>query len=105
MHYFDLADNVLHLVPGDHKKFAAGPKALEFFHKHYQHQVYKSLAVDLPALVEARLTGQNFDALASQRYLGRLHATGFGAASMSERITGEARPRRNPASRSCRRLN
>ena len=77
VHFFDLADNVLHLLPGDHEKLAAGPQALEYFRGAYHWQAYKQLSVDLPALVHSRLTGEEFEAVANKRFLKSLTAHGF----------------------------
>lgn len=77
VHFFDLADNVTHLVPGDHVKFTAGPAALAYFEQQYRHRAYKQLHVDLPALVESLLTGEDFERLANRRFLGQLSATGY----------------------------
>src|SRR5205085_1586168 len=44
---------------------------------HYGHRVYKQLDVELPALVESLLTGEDFDRLANKRFLGQLSATGY----------------------------
>ncbi len=77
VHFFDLADNVLHLVPGDHQQTAAGPPALEYFQQNYRYRVYKQLYVELPALTQSLLTGEDFDQLANKRFLTQLSATGF----------------------------
>jgi ADP-heptose:LPS heptosyltransferase/SAM-dependent methyltransferase len=77
VHFFDLADNVMHLVPGDHEKLAAGKPALAYFSKNYRHQIYKQLYVDLPALTQSLLTGEDFDQLANQRFLCQLTSKGF----------------------------
>jgi len=74
VHYFDLADNILHVVPGNHEQLVHGPEALLFFGEHYRHQVYKELTVELPALVESLLTGADFERLANRRFLRRLTA-------------------------------
>jgi ADP-heptose:LPS heptosyltransferase/SAM-dependent methyltransferase len=84
VHYFDLADNVTHLVPGDHARLAAGPEALRYFESHYRHRPYKNLAVELPALVESLLTGQDFDQLANKRFLKQLRSTAYGEAYYRE---------------------
>src|SRR5436305_1747188 len=36
VHFFDLAGNVTHLVPGDHAQLAAGGDALRYFAEHYR---------------------------------------------------------------------
>lgn len=77
VHFFDLADNVTHLVPGDHERLVQHPSALECFRREYRFQVYKQLLVELPALVESRLTGQPFDCLANQRFLQQLRARSY----------------------------
>ena len=77
VHYFDLADNVLHLVPGNHTQLVHGPQALEFFQSHYRHHVYQQLSVDLPAMVESLLTGESFDTIANRRFLQRLSARAY----------------------------
>jgi SAM-dependent methyltransferase len=41
--YFDLSPNVEHLVPASHRRVAPGPRALEYFERAYQHQVYGDL--------------------------------------------------------------
>ena len=51
VHYFDLAPNVLHLIPGNHASLALGSAAVEFFERHYSHVVYD----DLAAAVIARI--------------------------------------------------
>lgn len=78
VHYFDLADNVLHLVPADHPARADGAAALKFFVKAYRHTVYRSLYDELPALVERQLTGQDIEALGTPQPGGPLAASGYG---------------------------
>lgn len=75
--YFDLADNVLHMVPGDHEKLAGGPAPLECFRRLYRSHAYKHLYGELPAMVESLLTGESFDILANKRFLKELTATGY----------------------------
>ncbi|MGE5191918.1 MAG: methyltransferase domain-containing protein, partial [Deltaproteobacteria bacterium] len=77
VHFFDLADNVLHLVPGDHENLAAGPEALAFFRERYHHRTYRQLSVDLAAAVESQLTGGDFETLANKRFLRQLSATAY----------------------------
>jgi 2-polyprenyl-3-methyl-5-hydroxy-6-metoxy-1,4-benzoquinol methylase len=79
VHFFDLAENVLHLVPEEHAQLAAGPVAQEYFQQHYRRRVYRQLYVDLPALVVSRLTGEDVDQLANKRFLRRLRATSYNA--------------------------
>ena len=87
VHFFDLAPNVLHLVPGDHENLAAGRDAIEFFKTNYRFRAYKQLNVDLPAQVESLLTGESFDSLANKRFLGQLTATGYGESYYQEHKT------------------
>jgi 2-polyprenyl-3-methyl-5-hydroxy-6-metoxy-1,4-benzoquinol methylase len=77
VHYFDLADNVLHLVPGNHAERVHGPQALAYFQQHYRYQTYRELNVDLPAFVESLLTGQAFERVANLQFLSRLSARSF----------------------------
>jgi ADP-heptose:LPS heptosyltransferase/SAM-dependent methyltransferase len=76
--YFDLADNVTHLVPGDHQRLVSGPEALRFFEAHYRHRTYRQLGIDLPAAVEALLAGADVELVANKRFLRSLRATGYG---------------------------
>jgi ADP-heptose:LPS heptosyltransferase/SAM-dependent methyltransferase len=76
--YFDLAENLIHLVPGDHASLVGSGNALSFFEKQYRHRTYKELSIDLPALVEGMLTGEDVDSLANKRFLRQLSATGYG---------------------------
>jgi ADP-heptose:LPS heptosyltransferase/2-polyprenyl-3-methyl-5-hydroxy-6-metoxy-1,4-benzoquinol methylase len=77
VHYFDLADNVLHLVPGNHEQLAHGAPALAFFTQNYKFRTYKQLDVDLCAHVESLLTGQDFEQIANRRFLRRLSSRAF----------------------------
>ncbi len=77
VHYFDLADNVLHFVPGDNEKRAGGPRSEAYFQANYRHQVYKNLNVELPALVQSILTGESFEELANQRFLTMLTSKAY----------------------------
>lgn len=78
IHFFDIAPNVIHLVPEKHETLAAGPLGLEFFRRQYRHLVYRKLHIDLPALAESMLSGESFEHLATKRFLKRLTATGYG---------------------------
>jgi ADP-heptose:LPS heptosyltransferase len=51
VHYFDLAPNVLHLVPGNHSSLAFGSAAVEFFEQNYSHAVYNDLATAVIARI------------------------------------------------------
>ena len=77
VHYFDLSDNVLHLVPGDHEQLTYGADATKFFKTHYRYQVYKQLTVELPALVESQLTGGEFERIANRRFLKLLTSRAY----------------------------
>ncbi len=84
IHFFDLAENAFHLIPGDHAGLAAGPEARDYFARHYRHRAYKQLLVDLPAQVETLLTGADFDDLANKRYLRQLRSTAYNAQYYAE---------------------
>lgn len=77
VHFFDLAENVFHLVPGDHESLVTGPAARDYFATDYRHRAYKQLLVDLPAQVESTLSGADFENLANKRYLGHLRSTAY----------------------------
>jgi ADP-heptose:LPS heptosyltransferase/SAM-dependent methyltransferase len=76
VHFYDLAANVTHLVPADHAGMAIGA-AGDFFAQSYRHRVYRQLYVELPALVQSLLTGEDIEQLANRRFLGQLSATAF----------------------------
>lgn len=77
VHYFDLAENVYHLVPGDHESRTAGPAAVEYFRCAYRWRTYRQLYVDLPALVQSQLTGEEFANVANKCFLKKLTARSF----------------------------
>jgi SAM-dependent methyltransferase len=79
VHFFDLADNVLHLVPGNHDQLTYGPEATAFFREHYRHHEYKQISVELPAMVESLITGEDFARLADHRFHQRLSSRSFDA--------------------------
>lgn len=83
VHYFDLADNVTHLVPSDHER-RTGPAGQEYFRSHYQSMVYQNLAITLPAVVQHRLTGESLEQLLNKQFLGQLRATGYTEAYYEE---------------------
>ncbi len=78
VHFYDLADNVTHLVPAEHARLAAGPEAQAYFQASYRHRVYRSLEVELPAVVESLLTGADVEQLANKGFLRQLRATAYG---------------------------
>jgi FkbM family methyltransferase len=57
VHYFGLADHVLHVVPWDHPRNLRGnPSAgRDYFNAHYHFREYRSLAHSLPQLIRAVL--------------------------------------------------
>jgi FkbM family methyltransferase len=61
LHYFGLADNVLHLVPEDHQSLIRGDRAAgtAFFDKRYRYRPYHDLATDLRAVVRQQLCPQS----------------------------------------------
>ena len=77
VHFFDLADNVIHLVPQTHASLTYGPAAPTYFEAHYRHRVYQQLSMDLPALTESLLTGEEFDQVANKYFLKRLHSKSY----------------------------
>lgn len=77
IHFFDLAANVLHLVPGNHEQLVHGPDALAYFQEHYRYQTYRELSIELPARVQSLLTGEAFETLANRRFLRALSCRAF----------------------------
>jgi ADP-heptose:LPS heptosyltransferase len=75
VHFFDLADNVTHLVPVGHARLAAGPEAVRFFEASYRHRTYADLEAELPALVEALLAEAEVMALYSPPYTPRYNGS------------------------------
>jgi FkbM family methyltransferase len=57
LHYFGLADNVLHLVPEGHESMIRGNReaGTSFFRSHYRHQPYHDLQQELRQAVRERL--------------------------------------------------
>lgn len=57
VHYFDLSDNVTHLISGDNRKHIRSPKSIhrgpiqDFFEKNYKHQYYSNSRGD--AVIDA----------------------------------------------------
>jgi SAM-dependent methyltransferase len=78
VHYFDLADNVLHLVPVNHAKRADGEAAVRFFARVYRHRTYRNLDHELPALVARQLAGQDVEFSGPGVLPRRLGADGYG---------------------------
>lgn len=78
VHSYDLARNVLHLVPSDHAKYVRGPDVLDYFRQFYRHRTYRQLAIELPALIESYLTGEDAERIANRRFLKQLSATDYG---------------------------
>jgi ADP-heptose:LPS heptosyltransferase/ubiquinone/menaquinone biosynthesis C-methylase UbiE len=72
--FFDLADHVLHLVPSHPERLAGGKACLRYFTANYQHRVYRQLAVELPAVVEALLSGADVEVCINRRFLRRLRS-------------------------------
>lgn len=87
IHYFDFADNTLHLVPDGHQAHAAGPNALRCFEQAYRHQTYRQLS-DLPAHVESALTGEKVELITNRRFLSQLTATVYGELYYEEHKRG-----------------
>ena len=78
IHFFDLAENVLHLVPDRHASSAAGAAALHYFKENYRFRTYSDLQRDLPSLMESALGGSAFDERANDKLLDSLRTTTYG---------------------------
>lgn len=77
VHFFDLADNVIHLVPETHDRLVHEPAALLYFANHYQHRVYRQIAVELAVLTENLLTGEPIEQLANKSFLKQLRSRSY----------------------------
>lgn len=58
LHYYGLADNVLHLVPWRHERLLRGENAadgLAYFEQHYQHRTYRHLETSLVGIAQELL--------------------------------------------------
>ena len=77
VHFFDLADQVIHLVPEEHSQLVNGPSALAYFESHYRHRVYRQLEIELAVLTESLLTGEPIEQLANKSFLKQLHARSY----------------------------
>jgi len=79
--YFDLADNVIHLVPQNHADRAPGPRSLKYFEDHYRHHVYRDLATELRSYVLAQITREDEpevrSKLSNREFLKKLSATSY----------------------------
>ncbi len=56
--FFDLAENVTHLVPENHARFAPGPLSLAYFERAYHHHAYQDMQLEVRSHVISRLTGE-----------------------------------------------
>jgi len=77
IHFFDLADNVIHFVPINHSNLVNGQAALTYFDRNYEYRPYHDLNVNLPAFVEHQLTGAELEPLENKQFLKQLNATGY----------------------------
>ncbi|HEY0983387.1 glycosyltransferase family 9 protein, partial [Schlesneria sp.] len=77
VHFFDLADNLLHLVPVNHSDLVQSSSALNYFDRVYPYETYQNLNVSLLPLVEHRLTGAAVEPLRNKQFLKQLTATGY----------------------------
>lgn len=57
IHYFGLAENTLHLVPGDHEELLRGDRdaGKRYFEAHYRHRTYRDARLAVPRIIEEHL--------------------------------------------------
>lgn len=84
VHYFDLAKNVLHLVPDNHREFARHDGSFAFFATNYAYQPYTVLLNALPACVISQLTGEAFEHCVNKQFLRQLRSKSFDQAYYAE---------------------
>ncbi len=77
LNFFDLAGNVVHLVPREHAARIGQPAALRYFERAYRHELYDDLATALPAFVARQFTPAEHEQAANKRFLKQLTATGY----------------------------
>ncbi len=90
--FFDLAENVTHLVPENHACRAPGPLSLAYFETAYRHHTYQDLGLDLRAHVLGHLTrqplGEVRKRLEERRFLGKLSSRRYDASYYREHQEG-----------------
>lgn len=75
--FFDLAPQVLHLIPEQHAAQVGSPAAVAYFQRNYRAETYRQLEVELPRRVAHLLTGVSLESLANKQFLKQLRATGY----------------------------
>ena len=75
--YFDLAPNVLHLVPSGSKRLAGGPNAEKFFQENYRHKTYGCLRSAMIEEMHLCLKGDMEPTKPRSSALPGLTATGY----------------------------
>jgi SAM-dependent methyltransferase len=75
--YFDLASNVLHLVPTGHRRLAGGERAWKSFEQLYRYEIYGCLKGALIEQLDKALKGDRVPAKPRSDALPGLNALGF----------------------------
>lgn len=84
--YYDIADNVTHLVPVGHRRLAGGIRAPEFFERTYKHVVYGNVTTALVEEMHKRLEGTFEPSRPRSDALPGLNATSFGEQYYTEHV-------------------
>ena len=77
IHFFDLSEHVLHLVPTWHSSLAAGPAAMRYFQNNYLFREYEDLSADLCEVVRECLNGTPLRDLTIHRERGHGNPDAF----------------------------
>jgi len=77
LQFFDLAPNVLHLVPEPPQTQSVPPAVANFFEQHYRSETYRQLAEELPEQIVHALTGEPRELVANKLFLRQLRATAY----------------------------
>lgn len=77
IHYFDLSPTTLHLIPTADGQMSPGPESDRYFAKHYRHQFYTAVDVDMPATVSSTLTGESFEVCRNKGFLMQLRSKSY----------------------------
>jgi SAM-dependent methyltransferase len=84
--FFDIAPNVLHLVPSGHRRFAGGPRAVDTFEELYRHVVYGNLQGAILEEMDRLLSGDRPTTKPSSAALPGLNATSYGEQYYTEHV-------------------
>lgn len=84
--FFDIAPNVLHLVPSGHRRFAGGSRSVEAFERLYAHKVYGNVQGAILEEMDRMLEGTHDTPKPSSHALPGLNATSYGEQYYTEHV-------------------